>query len=456
MENKLIIFDLDGVLIDSRNMHYVALNSALEKIDNKFVISMQQHLSQFDGLSTTKKLQLLTDQRGLDPTLYDQIWQDKQSVTLDIINNLKPDQKLIAFFAEIKSKKIQLAVASNSIRNTVKLALIRIGVLEYVDYYVSNQDVTYPKPFPEMFWLAMTALKTLPKNTVIFEDSHIGRHAALESGAHLLAIKNSDDLTKDKIEMAFSLLTRKNKMTIPWKDPKLNVLIPMAGAGSRFAQAGYTFPKPLIDINNKPMIQLVVENLNIDAHYIFIVQKEHYDKFNLKQFLNLISPNCDIVITDGITQGAACTTLLAKHLIDNNQPLVIANSDQFVEWNSNECMYAFTAEGIDGGIITFNATHPKWSFVKLNELGLVEQVAEKNPISDIATVGIYYWSKGADYVRYAEQMIDKNIRTNNEFYVCPVFNQAIEDNKKIRIKMADGMWGLGTPEDLKNFLENYK
>jgi HAD superfamily hydrolase (TIGR01509 family) len=456
MENKLIIFDLDGVLIDSRNMHYVALNSALEKIDNKFVISMQQHLSQFDGLSTTKKLQLLTDQRGLDPTLYDQIWQDKQSVTLDIINNLKPDQKLIAFFAEIKSKKIQIAVASNSIRNTVKLALIRIGVLEYVDYYVSNQDVTYPKPFPEMFWLAMTALKTLPKNTVIFEDSHIGRHAALESGAHLLAIKNSDDLTKDKIEMAFSLLTRKNKMTIPWKDPKLNVLIPMAGAGSRFAQAGYTFPKPLIDINNKPMIQLVVENLNIDAHYIFIVQKEHYDKFNLKQFLNLISPNCDIVITDGITQGAACTTLLAKHLIDNNQPLVIANSDQFVEWNSNECMYAFTAEGIDGGIITFNATHPKWSFVKLNELGLVEQVAEKNPISDIATVGIYYWSKGADYVRYAEQMIDKNIRTNNEFYVCPVFNQAIEDNKKIRIKMADGMWGLGTPEDLKNFLENYK
>jgi dTDP-glucose pyrophosphorylase len=186
------------------------------------------------------------------------------------------------------------------------------------------------------------------------------------------------------------------------------------------------------------------------------VQKEHYDRYNLKQFLNLISPNCDIVITDGMTEGAACTTLLAKHLIDNNQPLVIANSDQFVEWNSNECMYAFTAEGIDGGIITFNATHPKWSFVKLNEQGLVEQVAEKNPISDIATVGIYYWSKGADYVRYAEQMIEKNIRTNNEFYVCPVFNQAIEDDKKIRIKMADGMWGLGTPEDLKNFLENFK
>jgi HAD superfamily hydrolase (TIGR01509 family) len=336
MENKLIIFDLDGVLIDSRNMHYVALNSALEKIDNKFVISMQQHLSQFDGLSTTKKLQLLTDQRGLDPTLYDQIWQDKQSVTLDIINNLKPDQKLIAFFAEIKSKKIQIAVASNSIRNTVKLALIRIGVLEYVDYYVSNQDVTYPKPFPEMFWLAMTALKTLPKNTVIFEDSHIGRHAALESGAHLLAIKNSDDLTKDKIEMAFSLLTRKNKMTIPWKDPKLNVLIPMAGAGSRFAQAGYTFPKPLIDINNKPMIQLVVENLNIDAHYIFIVQKEHYDKFNLKQFLNLISPNCDIVITDGITQGAACTTLLAKHLIDNKME---TNKRKIKYFDYNDLIY---------------------------------------------------------------------------------------------------------------------
>ena len=454
--NKLIIFDLDGVLIDSRELHYQALNAALEKIHPKFIITKEEHLSSFDGLNTKKKLKLLTQFKGLDPAYYDQIYHDKQSATIEFINEFRPNDALISYFKQIKNNRIQIAVASNSIRNTVKMALLKTGVLEYVDYYVSNEDVTRPKPFPEMFWKAMIALNALPKNTVIFEDSHIGRHAALESGAHLIAVKNTNDLTLDKINLAISTLTKQTNMTVPWKDSKLNVLIPMAGAGSRFAQAGYTFPKPLIEVNNKPMIQLVVENLNIDANYIFIVQEEHYEKYNLKQFLNLIKPNCEIITVNSVTQGAACTTLLAKHLINNDQPLVIANSDQFVEWNSNECLYAFTADGIDGGIVTFNATHPKWSFVKLDRQGYVEQVAEKNPISDIATVGIYYWAHGVDYVKYAEQMIEHNIKTNNEFYVCPVFNQAIQDGKKIKIKMIDRMWGLGTPEDLKNYLENYK
>ena len=230
----------------------------------------------------------------------------------------------------------------------------------------------------------------------------------------------------------------------------------MAGAGSRFAQAGYTFPKPLIEVRGKPMIQVVVENLNIEANYIFIVQKEHYEKYNLKYLLNLITPDCKIIQVDGLTEGAACTTLLAREFIDNDAPLIMANSDQFVEWNSNECMYAFTADSIDGGIVTFEATHPKWSYAKLDEYGFVSEVAEKKPISDNATVGIYYWKKGSDYVKYADQMISNNIRTNNEFYVCPVFNEAIADNKKIRVKQIEKMWGIGTPEDLNYFLENHK
>ena len=234
----------------------------------------------------------------------------------------------------------------------------------------------------------------------------------------------------------------------------MNVLIPMAGAGSRFSQAGYTFPKPLIEVNGKPMIEVVVNNLNMEAHYIFLVQKEHYEKYNLKFLLNLIAPNCDIVQLDGITEGAACTTLLAKEFINNDEPLVIANSDQYVEWNSNECMYAFSADEIDAGILTFKSHHPKWSYARLDESGFVAEVAEKKVISDDATVGIYYWSKGSDYVKYAEQMISKDIRVNNEFYVCPVFNEAIADGKKIKIKNIESMWGIGTPEDLEYFLKN--
>jgi dTDP-glucose pyrophosphorylase len=157
-----------------------------------------------------------------------------------------------------------------------------------------------------------------------------------------------------------------------------------------------------------------------------------------------------------LTEGAACTTLLAKEYIDNDAPLVMANSDQFVEWNSNECLYAFTADSIDGGIITFEATHPKWSYAKLDDNGFVSEVAEKRPISNLATVGIYYWRHGSDYVKYAEQMIKKDIRTNNEFYVAPVFNEAIGDGKKIRCKNIEKMWGIGTPEDLNYFLDNHK
>ena len=156
------------------------------------------------------------------------------------------------------------------------------------------------------------------------------------------------------------------------------------------------------------MIQVVVDNLNIKAKYTFIVQKKHYVKYNLQYLLNLIAPNCNIVQVEGVTEGAASTTLLAKKFINNDQPLLMANSDQFVEWDSNKSLYAFSNSKCDGGILTFKASHPKWSYAKVNEEGLVSEVAEKKPISSNATVGIYWWKKGSDYVKYAEQMIKKD------------------------------------------------
>ena len=231
----------------------------------------------------------------------------------------------------------------------------------------------------------------------------------------------------------------------------------MAGAGSRFQKAGYTFPKPLIEVNNKPMIQVVVENLDFpDDNHIFICQEEHYKQYALKYLMNLIRPDSNIVTINKMTEGAACTTLLAEKYIDSDEPLVIANSDQYVDWiyGSQDFIGDAVKRDLDGSIVTFKATHPKWSFAKVNEDGFVTEVAEKKPISDIATVGIYYWKKGSDYVKYAKQMIQKNIRTNNEFYVCPVFNEAVKDGQKIGTYNIDKMWGLGTPEDLNNFLKH--
>jgi len=350
----------------------------------------------------------------------------------------------------------KIAVASNAVRETVIVSLNAIGVLHYVSHIMSNEDVKHHKPHPEMYWRCMTNVGAVPSTTIIIEDSHIGREGAIASGAHLYAIKDSNDLDKNGLLNLANQISNQDKHKVAWRNHKMNVLIPMAGAGSRFAQAGYTFPKPLIEVDGKPMIQCVVDNLNIDAHFIFIVQEEHYVKYNLNQVLRLIKPDCDIVLINGMTEGAACTTLEAEQFINNDNPLLIANSDQIIEWDSNECLYAFDADSIDGGILTFKSTHPKWSYAKIGSDGFVEEVAEKNPISDNATVGIYYWKRGSDYVKYAHQMIDKNIRTNNEFYVCPVFNEAIGDSKKIRVKEVSKMWGIGTPEDLNYYLENRK
>ena len=452
---KLIVFDLDGVLVEARNFHYEAMNRALASIDEKYVISKEEHFAKYDGLSTRKKMTILTKERGLPVELYDDIWKEKQKSTHDIIKdqvNSHDHKRIVSVLRELKGKGYTVYCASNSIRSSMQLMLLRAGYLEHIDEYFSNQEVSFPKPHPEIYLRCMVEAKVKPKETLIIEDSYIGRKAARESGGHLLGVQGLEDVNYENLNRAIDEangITTKRK----WQGGTMKVLIPMAGAGSRFEKAGYTFPKPLIEVNGKPMIQTVVENLNIEAEYIYIVQKAHYDKYNLKYLLNLITPNCKIVRVDGVTQGAACTTLLAEQYINNDHPLLTANSDQFVEWNSNEFLYSMQADDVDGGILTFESIHPKWSFAKTNENGLVTKVAEKKPISNNATVGIYYWSKGSDYVKYAKEMINQDKRVNGEFYVCPVFNEAIEDNKKIKIFPIQKMWGLGTPEDLQIFLD---
>ena len=233
--------------------------------------------------------------------------------------------------------------------------------------------------------------------------------------------------------------------------PMTNILIPMAGSGTRFVNAGYKEPKPLIPFLNKTMIEHVVDSLNIDGQYIFVVQEEHVKRYKIDSVLKKLVPNCKILPINQPTSGAAVTTLLAKELIDNKDNLIIANSDQIINWDSNKMLDQLKEN--DGSILIFKDSDTKWSFAKIQN-DYVTEVAEKKPISDNATVGVYGWKHGSDYVKYAKQMVDKNIRTNNEFYVCPVYNEAIKDNKKIKTLLVDKMSGVGTPEDLEKFLND--
>lgn len=459
MENKIkaVIFDLDGVLVDAREFHYEALNNALDIFG--FTITRDEHLSTYDGLPTNKKLKLLTEKKGLSPDLYEDIWKHKQEETLKILKELGPDDRITDVLSRLREEGYKICVCSNSIRESTKLMLLKRGFLEYVDFFLSNEDVINPKPSPEMYLRAMIQLGMKPKECVIVEDSHIGRRAAVDSGAHLCGVENSKDITHERIKRTIEEAENHNMIQTPkikWQNKEMNIIIPMAGEGKSFKNAGYTFPKPLVEINGKPMIQLVVENLNTEGNFIYIVKKEHYERYSLRYLLNLISPGCRIIQVDSPTQGAACTVLLAKEFINNDKPLVIANSDQFIEWDSNEFFYAMAADECDGGILTFKSTHPKWSYAKLNSEGFVIETAEKRPISNIATAGIYYFRRGDEFVKSIEQMISKEVKFNNEYYICPVYNEYVLDNKKIRTFHVEKMWGLGTPEDVTLFLSRHE
>lgn len=246
---------------------------------------------------------------------------------------------------------------------------------------------------------------------------------------------------------------------------KQNVVIPMAGNGQRFRDVGYQLPKPLIDVNGKPMIQRVVESIRykdklkslVEQEFTFICKQEHIDEYKVDRILEKIEPNCNIIVLDKMTEGSACTVLMASSIINNDDSLLIVNSDQIVtiseSTRSIEINHTYF-HNYDGFIYLFKDDHPKWSFAKLDEDDRVFEVAEKRVISDNATVGLYGFTKGKYYVWAAEQMIANNIRTNNEFYICPVFNELIGVDKLIRGYFVDKMVGLGTPEDLEFALAN--
>lgn len=240
----------------------------------------------------------------------------------------------------------------------------------------------------------------------------------------------------------------------------LNIVVPMAGRGSRFAEAGYVDPKPLIPIHGKPMIQWVIKNLTpkISHRFIFIAQREHAENYGLANKLATWAPGSALILLDGTTDGAARTVLEAKALINNENPLVIANSDQWIDADFNEFIKGFVSESVDGMIMTMEADDPKWSFVDLDQKGLATRVVEKEVISNFATVGIYGFARGSDFVKSAERMIAEDFKVNGEFYVAPAYNWLIQEGKSVGIfpvgSEADGMYGLGIPSDLDLFINH--
>jgi len=236
----------------------------------------------------------------------------------------------------------------------------------------------------------------------------------------------------------------------------LNIVVPMAGRGQRFADAGYTLPKPLIDVAGVPMIRLVIDNLTPSCphRFHFLLQRDHAVTHGLDAMVQDWAPGCSVTLLDGVTEGAACTVLLARALIDNDEALMIANCDQYIDADINA--YLAAQGGADGLIMTMWADDPKWSFVRRDSAGRVSGVVEKEVVSNEATVGIYNFARGCDFVRAADAMIAAGLRVNGEFYVAPAYDQMIHAGAQIVChsigRVGAGMHGLGTPADLEEFL----
>ncbi len=437
--NKLAIFDLDGVICDLREVHFVALNGAL--VRNGFQpISREDHLTKFDGLPTKNKLEMLG---VFDKRDFDSIAKDKQDGTIELIRSLvEYDEGIVQLLETVSQRGYKLAVVSNAKRATVEECLLQLGCRYSFDIIVTPDNPGIDaKPSPEMHAFAIYQCWACPATTVIFEDSPHGLQAAHLSGAKVVQV--SEPLTKEFV--LANLQEKRDPYKYQW--PELNVLIPAAGDGRRFREAGYVYPKPFILVDGETMLETVHENLAVVSERINIIRNPYKDSSVLDN-----GSGCTICL-EHKTEGTAQTCLTAKKFIDNNDPLLIANCDQILEWNHLAFYYFCQNTTLDGVVVVFDCPErdKKWSYCEVKD-GLVVRVAEKDPISDIANTGIFFWKHGSDFVKYAEQMIAKDIRTNGELYLAPVTNEAIADGKKIGVFKVDKFHSLGTPEDLEAYL----
>ncbi len=235
----------------------------------------------------------------------------------------------------------------------------------------------------------------------------------------------------------------------------MKILIPLAGRDEVFRNHGFLFAKPLVEIDGRTLIEHAFDCIKTtgDAKYVFVIRKEDDLRFHLRDVLRLLAPDAAIIRADGDTAGAACTALLAIDEINDDDELVIANSDQVIDTNLGEAIAAFRRQELDAGTIVFDSVHPRWSFVKTNEKGLVIEAAEKRPLSRNATAGFYYFRRASDFIKAAQRMILKGAAINGGYFVCPTFNELILDQKRVGIYRIDRdrYISLATPQAVEDY-----
>jgi dTDP-glucose pyrophosphorylase len=236
----------------------------------------------------------------------------------------------------------------------------------------------------------------------------------------------------------------------------MKVLVLAAGGSEAFAKAGYPYPKNLVEIKGKPLLQVVLENCTIpSAKFIVVLPKEETEKFHTEQVVKLLYPQARVLLAPVPNSGAACTALLAIEEINSSEPLLIVNGDQVLHVDHAIMVQDFLQRDLDGGIPVFEDVHPRYSFVKVDASGLLVEASEKRPISKLATAGRYFFRDGSAFVRYAQEMILKDAHVDGLFYVCPSYNEGILEGAKFGVFHIDrrNYHNLGTPQGVSDFTE---
>lgn len=447
-----ILFDLDGVLVDFAELHRTAFIEAWNIVHPANTIHESFHAEHLEARSTRQKLGILSTLFEGQDVKAAEVSSLKQTFTQERLKTAHVYTKTREALAYLKTRGARIGVCSNSIRATVEASLQKLAPLSTFDLILSNEDVVEPKPSPEIYKKACAIMGVDPKDVLVFEDSEVGKTAARNAGLELVEVVDALDISARFLELALS------RSLTP--APLYNIVIPMAGLGSRFSAAGYTTPKPFLPIHGLPMYLKVIQNvvpaeLMDRARIHIIVREEHKNMFEMAEK----PANILIHTVPALTDGAACTVLSVESEINNDAPLVIANSDQYLEWDVANFYRALIHPEYDGVISTFHQPDPtdlRWSYANIHTEGAVTKVAEKQYIGPLATTGIYGWKRGADFVTDARAMIAANVRVNNEFYVCPVYNTGIHAGRMFRTLNCKKMWGLGVPADYEHFLRHFK
>lgn len=454
---KSLLFDLDGVLVDFANLHECAFIDAWNTCCPDHSIDHSFHNLYLEARSTRSKIDICWKIFSMkdDNVLKERIFKEKQALTDRLLDTEPVYTATTRALCWAAAAGYKMALCSNSIRSTVMKSLRRLACADLFTVILSNEDVVQPKPHPEIYLKAMKLLGVCADDCIIFEDSAVGRQAAEDALAgscgKLIPIVNAQDMTYQLLQ---SVLT----VGYPPIPEKINLVIPMAGLGSRFQKEGYSIPKPFLPVFGKPMYRWVIDNMlpqkpewrrRVEVHVL--VREEQAPLFESDKGIHIHT-------VPKLTEGAACTVLTIRDIINTDAPLLIANSDQFLEWDADNFYLSLLHPGFDGVISTFvqpDLTDIRWSYARLDADHCVVEVAEKKVISNLATTGIYGWKRGADFVAAADKMIAENIRVNGEFYVCPVYNN-MPASSHIRVHNCKKMWGLGVPTDYEHFLTNWK